>query len=195
MPKFSIIAVDYEHHVNRTGMRVGLQSLVDQTFKDFELIVIHDGKKNIPYHEEFGFNQFQNPVVFLNTEQHMGDWGHSSRDLGMRHATGDYFIHFNIDNVFFPNAFQRISEEIDRTEAQVLIFCIKHYKAAGGAIFTGLPPAHCHIDAMQLVAKKEVWENVGYWYTREGTSDGIIYEEICKRFPWVHLNECLGDNY
>ena len=78
----------------------------------------------------------------------------------------------------------------------MIIFSIIHIKAAGpSAKFTGLPPKHCHIDAIQLVAHRNVWENVGYWYTREGTSDGIIYERICNEYPWVHLDEILAENY
>ena len=195
MPKFSIIAVDYEHHVNREGMRQGLKTLANQSFKDYELIVIHDGPKNIPYDEEFDFNVFPS-VKFLNNPERIGDWGHTGRDLGMKNATGDYFFHFNIDNNLYPFCLQRISEEIDKTNSLVVIFSIIHYKAAGGNNkFTGLPPIHCMIDAMQLVAHKSVWENVGYWYTKEVTSDGMIYEKICKENSWVHIDEILAENY
>lgn len=194
MSRFSIIAVDYEHHVNRAGMQTGLQHLSEQTFKDYELIVIHDGPKNIPYDEEFDFSVFPS-VKFLYNPERIGDWGHTGRDLGMRNASGEYFFHFNIDNYLYPNCLERISEEIDQTGSQVVIYSILHYKAAGGNKFTGLPPVHCMIDAMQLVAHRNVWENVGYWYTREGTSDGIIYERICKEYPWVHIDEILAENY
>lgn len=195
MPRFSIIAVDYEYHVPRPGMHHGLQSLLDQTFDDYELIIVHDGPKGIPYEEECDLTRFKHPVKILNTPERMNDWGHSGRDLGMRHATGDYFLHFNIDNKLYPECLQRISDKIDETGSPVVIFSILHFKAAGGNKFTGVPPRVCHIDALQLVASREVWENVGYWYTKEGISDGIIYEEIGNRFPWVSIDEVLAENY
>jgi len=195
MTKFSIIAVDYEHHVNRFAMRQGLSSLAGQSFKDYELIIVHDGPKNIPYETEFDFSVFPK-VRFMNNPVHVGDWGHTGRDLGMRSATGDYLFHLNIDNYLYPQCLERISQKIDETQSQVIIYSIIHYKATGGPNkFTGLPPVHCMIDAMQLVAHRDVWENVNYWYTREGTSDGIIYEEICKRYPYVHIDEVLAENY
>lgn len=194
MPKFSIIAVDYEHHVNRHGMQQGLMTLANQTFKDYELIIIHDGPKNIPYEQEFDFSVFPD-VSFMHTPERVGDWGHTSRDLGMRNASGDYFFHFNIDNNLYPNCLQRISDEIDATQSLVIIYSILHYKAAGENKFTGLPPIHCMIDAMQLVAHRDVWESMNYWYTRETTSDGMIYEEICRRYPYVHIDEILAENY
>jgi len=195
MPKFSIIAVDYEFHVARPGMRAGLDSLAAQHFDDFEIVYVHDGPKGIPIEQEYDLSKFKHPVKILNTPEHMGHWGHYSRDFGMRHASGEYFIQFNIDNVFYPEALQIISNTLDASPENMAIFAVRHFKAAGGNVFSGLPPINCHIDAMQLVAHKSVWENVGYWYTYEGTSDGIIYERICMEYPYVHIPQCLGENY
>ena len=198
MKKFCFIAVDYENWVPREGnpsILTGLESLKNQTFRDFDVIICHDGPKNIPYEDEYDFSVFQNVPVFMNTETRMNDWGHSSRDIAMRRASGEYFIHFNIDNIFYPQAFQRINDYLQIISEQIIIFQVKHYKAAGGAIFTGLPPIHCHIDAMQLVAHRDIWQNVGYWYDKSGTSDGIIYEDMCKKYPYGVLPECLGENF
>lgn len=177
-------------------MKQGLESLALQSFNDFELVLVHDGPKGIPYDQEFDLNKFKNYPIIMNTPTRNNDWGHSSRDAGMRIAQGEYFFHFNIDNNLYSNCLQRISDEIDRTGSPVIIFCIRHYKAAGAdAKFTGLPPKHCHIDAIQLVAHRDVWEKVGYWYTKEGTSDGMIYERICNEYPYVHIDEILAENY
>lgn len=195
LPKFSIIAVDYEFHVPRDGMKKGLDSLKNQTFKDFELIIIHDGNKTIPYHEEYDFIGFKNPVKILNTPFRFNDWGHSSRDLGMRNAIGDYFIQFNIDNFFYPTAFEKISQKIDETFSSVVIFTVRHFKLLGGGELSGLPPRQYYIDAMQLVAHRNVWDNIGYWYNRTETSDGIIYQNLCEIYEYTHIPECLGENY
>ena len=198
-PKFSVIAVDYDQHVPRDGMRAGLQSLADQTFKDFELVIVHDGPKSTPYEDEVDFKALGLSPVILNTPERMNNWGHSGRDLGMRHATGDYFVQFNIDNRFFPGAFKFISDGIDETTTgeEIFIFTIRHFKHTGGRPFYGVPPVHCAIDAMQLVAHRDIWEDMDYWYKTEPTSDGMIYEEMCHRFPYKHLgyDSILGDNY
>jgi hypothetical protein len=198
MPKFSIIAVDYEKHVPRNGMVNGLKSLVNQTFKDFELIICHDGPKEVPYSEEFDFSQFKNKPVFMNTPVRMNDWGHSSRDMAMKKAKGEYFFQFNIDNILYPNCLEKINEEIEEADSKIIIFSIIHHKHFPGSfnfIFTGLPPIANNIDAMQLVAHRGIWGREGYWYNKEPASDGIIYEKMCQKYSYVSIPEALGENF
>jgi len=194
-PKFSVIATDYEKHVNRNNMVKGLRSLADQGFKDFELVIVHDGPKEVPYEQEVDFEVMGLNPVILNTPERMNNWGHSSRDLGMRNASGQYYIQFNIDNRFVPYAFGVISDKLDAVEEDIVIFQVNHWKAAGGHPFRGIPPKHCFIDCMQLVASAEIWKEIGYWYRTEGTSDGLIYEDMCNRYPWSELPMLLGENF
>lgn len=195
MTRFSVIAVDYDGHVPRSGMVEGLKSLGRQTFKDFNVVICHDGPTDGEHHyhrlaEELGLD-----ITVINTPEWMNNWGHSSRDMAMRIATGDYFIQFNIDNLFYDHAFERINAKLNEVDEDIVIFQVLHYKAAGGAVFSGIPPKHCFIDAMQLVAHRDIWKDIGYWYRYEGTSDGMIYEDMCNRYPWAELPECLGVNY
>jgi hypothetical protein len=194
MSKFSIIAVDYEHHVPRQGMINGLNSLANQTFKDFELIICHDGTKEIPYEEEVNFNELGLSPIIINTEQRMNDWGHSSRDMAMKMATGEYFIQFNIDNKFYPEAFEKINNCINDTSSSVVIFTVVHSKY-GNMILTGIPPIPNHIDCMQLVAHRNVWQDINYWYNKTFSSDGLLYQEITSKYKYVSIKECLGENY
>ena len=199
-PKFGIIAVDYENHVPRQGMIDGLQSIANQTYKNFDIVICHDGPKNKSYSDEIDFDGMGLKPHIINTPRWMGEWGHYSRDHAMRYAYEnmpdcDYYIQFNIDNKFEPNAFEVIKNKIKSTKSDIIIFTVRHYKAAGGQPFRGIPPVNCNIDVMQLVAHKEIWAKTGFWYRYEGTSDGFIYEKMCNENSWVNIEECLGDNY
>lgn len=194
--RFTVIAVDYEHHVPRDGMRRGLQSLANQTFADFELIIVHDGPKQVPYADEFDLTAFPRDPLLLSTAARMDDWGHSSRNLGLRFARGDYVLHFNIDNLLYPNCLETLAATIDETGSPIVIFAIRHHKIDGGAApFTGVPPRVGRIDALQLVASREVWKATGYWHSMHAGGDGIVYEEMCAEHPWVAVDAVLGENF
>jgi len=128
MPKFSIIATDAENHVPREKMKQGVRSILDQTFDDYELLIIHDGPRENPFELDLPDN-----AKLLETEQFYGiygldefyagfGWGHHSRDMGIKVAKGDYILHFNIDNILYPNPFQTISDGFVKTKADVFIF-------------------------------------------------------------------------
>ena len=219
MTKFSIIAVDYENHVHRQGMVNGLKSLAEQSFQDFELIICHDGPKQISYEKEINFKELGLSPIIINTPQHMGNWGHSSRDMAMRQASGEFFIHFNIDNLLYPNCLEKINNKIEETNSKIIIFSIIHHKinalrrgyilnqCAEGWVaeswvpedktlfFTGIPPVYCNIDALQLVAHRKIWENNDYWNDYHEQSDSKIYERFCKENEYVHIPDILGENF
>jgi hypothetical protein len=186
--------------VPREGMVKGIESLANQTYKDFDLIICHDGPKKIPYEDEINFAELGLSPHLINTEVRMNDWGHSSRDLAMRYAYEnlpecDYYIQFNIDNYFESNAFETINTFIKNFPVGIVIFSVRHWKAVGGSTFSGIPPILYNIDAMQLVAHKDIWESSGFWSDKSETSDGVIYENLCKQNKFYIINECLGDNY
>jgi len=211
--RFCVISRDYEHHVPRehnpdkvssTSIRRGLASLGNQTFQDFNVVICHDGPKEKTYEQEgIDFKELGIEPHIINTEERFGVWGHNSADLAMRYAyennLGDYYIHHNIDNEFFPEAFQMISDAIKTYNRDVIIFGIYHWKiykdTAMDINFTGLPPERCHIDSMQLVAHKNIWKEIGFWNSKEKESDGILYEDICKRFSYHHIPIVLGHNF
>ncbi len=203
MIKFGVITVDYEKHVPRDGAYAGLLSVLNQSYQNFHMFICHDGNKQIPYEKEFDLSSHYEKIKFLQTKMRINNWGHSSRDLAMRYAYDNsdcnYFIQFNIDNLFEPFAFQKIAEKIEKTKSELVIFTIRHHKLQGRGInhairFNGLPPVKYNIDCMQLVAHKDIWKKYKYWYDKSEQSDGFIYEKICKENNWVHIPEILGDN-
>lgn len=224
MKKLCVIAVDYEHHVPRnenniyeTSIFRGLQSLADQTFKDFDLIICHDGPKEKTYEEEgIDFKKMGLDPIILNTPKRMNDWGHSSRDFAMRYAyennIGEYYVQFNIDNFFEPWAFNRIAKEIDNVRKNIVLFGVRHYKVMGGINMnpdplvkltdTGLYLSVFHaneharfIDAMQLVAHKDIWKKNNFWWNKGFCADGIMYNTMCMKDGYTIIRQCLGHNF
>jgi hypothetical protein len=201
MTKFSIVATDYEPYVPRDRMLEGLRSLAAQTFKDFELIIVHDGPKpSGPEEYESAGIEFK----YIETDKHYGvygteqfyagyGWGHHSRDLGMRQSEGEYIINFNIDNILYPQALQAISDKLDKTKADCLVFACSHEKF-GIKYFSGIPPVMGKVDMLQCVISRSAWESIGWWYRYDHSADGYIFQELVKRYGYVHVPEVLGEN-
>ncbi|GEO81532.1 glycosyltransferase family 2 protein [Pararhodospirillum oryzae] len=114
MPLFSIIVVDYDGSVPRERARRGLASLAAQRFRDFEVIVLHDGPRTHGSCAD-DLAGLDLPLVrSTQTTTRIGDWGHSLRDAGLQLAQGEYIVHFNADNILYPEALARLAEERTR---------------------------------------------------------------------------------
>lgn len=201
MPRFSIIATDYEPYVPRDRMGEGLESLKNQSFKDFELIIVHDGPKPTSISEYAVYNP---DFTYMETDQHYGvygteefhagyGWGHHSRDLGMNSCTGEYIINFNIDNILYPHALETIDEKLSSTGAELLVFACKHEKF-DIKYFSGIPPVMGKVDMLQCVASRRAWDSIGGWYRFDHSADGFLFQEMVAQYGYVHVPEILGEN-
>jgi hypothetical protein len=202
MPKFSIVATDYENHVPRDRMIEGIESLNNQTFKDFELLVVHDGPKNIPYSEEI--SKWPENTKFLNTEKHYGvyensfgrkcGWGHHSRKLGINSASGEYIVNFNIDNLLNRDCLLELNNESERNNPDIMIFPIEYRGVEKNYILKGLPPITYSIDLIQCVAKKTAWDSIGGFSIYSAEADGILIEKLTTKYQYSYIDKILGIN-
>jgi glycosyltransferase involved in cell wall biosynthesis len=215
MPLFSIVVVHYQGVNSHEVFLRGIQSLQAQTFRDFEILVFHDG----PLLD----SSVQFPLPVTCTERRHNDWGHSLRDLGIRQAKGDYIVHFNADNVLFPKALERIAREINRPprllDAQqrpldtndIIIFPVRMWglikfrahtwqcKISPApdfyVILTGIPPVVQNIDCMQLVMKRQLWLAEGGWYDKRELGDGYMYQQFAQKYGYRLVGPVLGEHF
>ena len=105
-PLFSIIIPHYQPSVTEEEFRRCMKSLEDQTDKDFEVLLYHDGPLTDPDAVK------DSPYPVQATKKRIGDYGHSLRDFGIRQAKGEWIIHLNADGVLYPNAIEVLKEQI-----------------------------------------------------------------------------------
>lgn len=201
--RFSIIATDYDGVVSPDTLKRFLDSLKNQTFKDFEVYVMHDGPRSNPVPEEYlALENFH----FVDSLFRGNAWGHNLRTLGMKMSKGDYIINTNTDNVYYPNALDELSYEyVDVLIADVLMMGLnkgpmgvwydnpRDYSKS--CILTGIPPVFGNIDMMSLIASRKVWEYVNYWFDITEQSDALIYEMITRIFSYKKVNIIIGEHY
>ena len=213
MPLFTVVVVHYQGVNSQEVFLRGIASLQAQTLQDFEIVCYHDGPLLDP--------TMDFPVPIIASEQRHNDWGHSLRDRGIREASGDYILHFNADNVLFPNALEEIAKEIARPPRlfdrqrqpldsnDIIIFPIQMWGLVKFREFTvqmkgkrdfyltmtGMPPQQLNIDCMQLVMKRELWLAEGGWHDKREASDGIMYEEFAAKYGYRVVGPVLGAHY
>jgi len=202
MTRFTIVATDAENHVPRDRMREGIESLNNQTFKDFELLIIHDGPREGSYDNEL--DDVPENTGFINTEKHYGiyensfgrkcGYGHHSRDLGIKNARGDYILNFNIDNLLRPDCLYKLNKLIEQEDPDVIIFPVEYRGIDRTYILPGLPPEWTYIDLIQCVAKKTAWDSIGGFHMYNIEADGILIEKLTKKYDYLYFNEVLAVN-
>lgn len=191
-PKFTIVATDYDQWVSREGAKRGLASLAQQTFTNFEVILLHDGPRSSNVITDLGLEDTKLDITYISTHERFNLWGHPQRHIGVQAAKGEYIIHFNCDNFLEPFALELLNKVItEQGNVDAVVFAIRW----NGRYFKGLPVQPGHIDCLQMCASTKVWREIGGWHRYDGCSDGFIYEEIAAKYPVYHLDTILGDNY
>lgn len=211
--RFSIVVPHYQGIISHKKFCRGIQSLGDQTFKDFEVLCYHDG----PLLD----GRMPMPVDVRCTDVRHNDYGHSLRDRGIREAVGDYIVHFNPDNVLYPDALEQIDQITRRTSMifdeagkcldpdDIVVFPIlmRGVQIAPGricrfdhdpnlyTIFSGVPVKLYNIDAMQLVMKREKWLEEGGWSDKTHDGDGIMYEKFAAKYGYRTVGPVLGEHW
>lgn len=91
MSKVSIIVPFY----NCPYIEKALESLINQTYKNIEIIVVDDG--STLYSEKI--EPFLDKILFIKKEN--GGTA-SALNTGIEHATGDYICWLSSDDIFYP---------------------------------------------------------------------------------------------
>ncbi|MBV8805838.1 MAG: glycosyltransferase [Sinobacteraceae bacterium] len=213
IPLFSIVVVHYQGVNPHDIFMRGYESIARQKFKGFELLCYHDG----PLLD----TSVKFPVDMHCTSRRHGDWGHSLRDLGIRKAQGEYILHFNADNILYPDALEKIAEEITRPPRlydqvghpldtnDIVIFPIKMWnlikfrnitRQLKGPpkhyiVLTGIPPVLQYIDCMQLVMKRSLWLAEGGWHDKRELGDGYMYQQFAAKYGYRTVGPILGEHF
>lgn len=113
--KISIIIPVYnvENYIEKS-----LESVVKQTYKNIEIIIIDDGSKDSSIKICEKFQKVDNRIKII----HQKNQGLSiARNTGMENATGDYIMFIDSDDTFELDACENLCNEIEKTESDYVI--------------------------------------------------------------------------
>ena len=94
-----------------------IMSVVNQTYKNWELIVIDDGSKDSTTEIVMQLAQEDSRIVFYANEKNMGVA--RTRNRGFDIAKGDYVALLDSDDIWMPEKLEKQIELIAKTEADI----------------------------------------------------------------------------
>ena len=143
--KFSVIICAYniEKYISKA-----INSVLEQTFKDYELILVNDGSKDntlniLKKYEAENIDRVRviDNVVNLGLGK--------SRNIAISQAEGEYIVHLDGDDLFYePDTLKRINETIGEDGADLIYFGVKYI---GGDNKAHLPNAENSTKEARIV--------------------------------------------
>lgn len=190
-PLVSVIVPSYNHS---RYISECLQSILDQDYPNFELIIVDDASTDNSQEIISGFAGQDSRIAFVANEKNLG----LTRTLNkaLKHfAKGEYIIEIASDDIFCPD---RIKSQVDFMEqhpefgfAYSRAYQIdKNSKIIGevslaprtGWIFDDLFLARFNIPASTCIYRSKVFEEVGYYNQEAMVEDSDIWYKITKKY-------------
>ncbi len=199
MPTVSVIIPTYNraHVLGRS-----IQSVLNQTFQDFELIIVDDGSTD---DTESLLNRFSSKKI--KYVRHQGNRGRSvTRNTGIRLAKGDYIAFLDDDDEWMPEKLDKQMKIIGTAppEVGVVFTKFKQYDRFGnyvpqrklpkkeGNIFKQLLGEY-FIGLQTILVKKECFDKAGLF------SERILYAQdwdlllrISQHYQFLYIDEPLA---
>ena len=103
-------------------IKKAIESVLNQTFTDFELIIINDGSTDNTLNI---INSFSDSRIRLINQENMGPG--ASRNRALRIARGRYIMYLDSDDWLCPNALEVAWREITRSDADMTFFQMSNF--------------------------------------------------------------------
>lgn len=132
MPFFSIIVPIYN---TETRLKRCIDSLVNQTFKDIEIILVDDGStdKSSSICDEYANKDSRIKVI------HQKNAGQGiARNSGLKVANGEYIAFLDSDDYMDSNSYGIIKEAIDKTDADLCAFGYCQLSESGKVVYQSI---------------------------------------------------------
>lgn len=169
-----------------------ISSLICQTYQNWELHLIHDGKNTTNF---MALLPDDKRIFYSEEPTHTGNYGHSIRAkyLQSLKSKGDYVIISNIDNYYMPVFLEKAIATFKANPNTVATYCAQIVHN-----YTGFQVMNCRlkrglIDSGQVMLKFEEAASVG-WNSTHHSADWFFFEDVAKKYgvnSFVQFAGCL----
>lgn len=185
-----LVSVVIPFHCNKKWLIEALDSVVNQTYKNIEILVINDGSlENI----DDILVKYGSKLKVIYKEN---GGPASARNLGIEKSTGKYVSFLDSDDIWMPN---KLTKQINEMESKGYIWSQHSYrmfwenraktKIINTEIYSGNVYRDCFISfkiqtSCVVVLRSILFEkNIRFPLKKRYGQDGDFYRQIAKHFP------------
>lgn len=195
-PFFTIIVPSY----NRAELILKtINSVLDQTFNDFELIVVDDGSTD----DTDNVVKVITDKRFFYYKKQNGERG-ATRNFGIRKAKGQYITFIDSDDLMYPHALQNAWDAIDKLGSpNCFAQAFEVLDALSGKQLqapTFVPSEKINellllgnfLGCIGVFVKNEILQTINFEEDRKfaGTEDWLLWLRLSARYPF-HYSNCV----
>ncbi|MEM0542794.1 glycosyltransferase [Flavobacterium sp. j3] len=201
MPTFSIVipVFNKEKFVAKT-----VESVLNQTFSDYEIIVINDGSTDA---SENIIQQFNDNRIRYFSKKNEGVA--VARNFGIEKSSADFICFLDADDYWFPRFLETMNQYIQKLPEQKVFACaieIETKKKSFAATYSidkksdyeivnffEASQKECVLWTSSVAIHKSVFEKVGYFDTKiKHGEDTELWIRIGLEYPIVFINKVLA---
>lgn len=203
MPKISVIMSTYN---GKKFIRRSVNSLLNQTYRDFEIIICDDGSTDGTLEILNQYDELHSNIKVIQNEQNLGLPGSLNRCIQI--AKGEYLARMDDDDVSYPKRFEKEVEFLENNPEYTVVGTSRYFFDEEGIwgesinhgertmidIFTGNIFAH-----PTVMMRKDDVTSVGGYSEEKWIGRAEDYDLWCKLyqhgFKGFNLKEVLLDYY
>ncbi|EEB73891.1 glycosyltransferase family 2 protein [Thermococcus sp. AM4] len=204
-PKISIILPTYNrgYIIGRT-----IRSVLDQTFKDFELIIIDDGSTDNTKNIVEIYKEKDNRIRYIRHKRNLG--ANAARNTGIKKSRGEYIAFIDSDTIWKPQKLEIQIKIADNTKENFVIYSrtIRKYTKK-----TVIVPEDVNqgkkegqlldkilvlnfIDMSSILVKKNMIKNSGLFDEKlPRLQDWDILIRLAEKYNFVYIPQTLVISY
>lgn len=151
MPGISVIIPAYnsEKFISET-----LDSLLNQTMKDIEVIVVNDGSTD-GTQKIIDLYKKQSPVFKSITQENAGV--SAARNNGLEHATGDYVVFLDADDFFTPDSLEAFYKKAVETDSDIVMGRLRNYTDGKAEAYHDFADRLAACNSIETFDKRLLW--------------------------------------